>query len=99
MSDLASVLRAGLEAMDYRLTASRGDWTRMGKFGRGAYYILRDGSMWYSPLHQFYPQVEVTGPFLDNVFDAGCAAQETRPARLNSDQLLEELGKEGSNAS
>lgn len=34
-------LAAGLEAQDWRETASiTGDWRRFGKFGRGAYYII-----------------------------------------------------------
>ena len=106
MNDIPSILAAGLESQDWRETASiTADWRRFGKFGRGAAYVvlhdcrispgiaLRAGELWFGPLHKLTPEVEVVGPMLDQVFDAGCRAGESRrpSTRIDADTALDEL--------
>lgn len=106
--ELTEVLISGLEAQDWRETASiTADWRRFGKFGRGAMYIilcdckvapgplhLKAGELWFSDLHLLTPQVEVIGPILDQVFDAGCSrplAGVQARRRIDADEALDEL--------
>ena len=77
MPSLEQRLAAGLEAQDWRETASRGPWRRWAKFGRGAMYVLpshtKPGSagLYFSELHIMEPQDMVVGPIYDNVLAAG----------------------------
>lgn len=113
--EMVAILAAGLEAQDWRETASiSADWRRFGKFGRGAMYVilhdckvapgplhLKAGELWFSDLHLLTPQVEVVGPILDQVFDAGCKAQPAfgrgrteqnrRSVSIDADKALDEL--------
>lgn len=67
---------------------------------------LKAGELWFSDLHLLTPQVEVVGPILDQVFDAGCkssrpkAGVQARPiarrsASIDADAALDELIKHG----
>lgn len=79
MATLEQRLTAGLEAQDWRETTSRGPWQRWGKFGRGAMYVFHEDqhkaeSLWFSELHQSYPQYPVKGPILEQLLAAGDSA-------------------------
>lgn len=81
MATLEDRLIAGLEAQDWRETASRGPWRRWAKFGRGAMYVIsRPGfyrgshlweGLWFSEIHQAEPVHAVVGPILDQLLAAG----------------------------
>ena len=95
MPTLEERLVAGLEATDWRETASRGPWRRWGKFGLhgGAMYVLpRDtagNQLWYSPLCETQPRHPVAGPILTNILAAGDKALADR--RLDTEGMLIEL--------
>lgn len=90
MASIEQRLAAGLEALEWRETATRGDWRRFGKFGLsgGARYIWK-GELWHSPLHIFEPDVKVVGPMLDNVLEAG--DKQLAQERPDTQALLIEL--------
>jgi hypothetical protein len=90
---LVAVLCAGLEALDYRRTAPspEGDWIRYAKFGRPAYYIMPDASLWWSEIRYTDPRAPETGPFLDLIFDAGFKVSGGRGVRLDADVMLDDL--------
>lgn len=90
--EMVAVLCAGLEAMNFIETASRGNWRRFGKFRfpeGDAYYVTPEGELWYSELYRTTPGREETGPFRDRVFEAGMKAR--KPAMLDPDAALDEL--------
>lgn len=54
------------------------------------------GQLWFSPIHETTPQVEVVGPILDQIFDAGTSPQDWMGRRqvkysIEADAALEEL--------
>lgn len=108
MSSRSAQLIRGLEAQDWRETASiTPDWRRFGKFGRGAAYVilhdctigacsqpkgvihLREGELWFGPLHKLSPELPVVGPTLEQVLAAG--ASSIKQDAVDSTALLVEL--------
>lgn len=101
MPSLEARLVAGLLAQDWRETSSHSSaWRRFGKFGRGAMYVIqgedrREAALCFSHLHITDPQIQVTGPILDQILAAGEKALTA--AQLDTEGMLIELMYKGDN--
>lgn len=91
MASLEQRLLAGLQAQDWRETASRGPWRRFGKLERDiALYVTQDSiGLWFSVTYKFEPIHPVVGPILESVLQAG--DKQLAQERVDTEALLIEL--------